>query len=584
MLEGEALEKAIRAVLKQLGVVNTLYIKKIAAQIKRIGELNPSSVNRLVAMSEMNADLGEITEQLRLAIGASNRVIRVIYEQALSEMQNDPRFEAYLSENPDAIRPEAQQRLSQYTQALWQQTAGNLTNYSNTTAVTMRQRYVDTIDRAILATSTGVGSYTETMRDTIRQLGQAGMQITYASGYHRRLDTAVRQNIVDGVNQINKNASVMIGQELGYDAIEISAHARSAPDHEPVQGRVFLLAEFQMMQAGSPFRDVDGRQYPGFKRPIGEWNCRHTPLSFSTKYSKRTWTDEQLQKFIDDNQKGCVINGKHRTLYEAMQMMRDIETQVRREKDTAVAAQAAGDNVLRQECQRNINALVRRYADIAKASGNAEKRQRMTVEGFRAVKAKPTVSERGISGKRAIATEENSVNTEMLKTPEYRAKFQGITGIPAVDQQLYKQAVAQLTHRNGTYGEDLTLINGTTGAVEGRQSQSATENGVDYNASLNKAIERSPEYSLISIHNHGTNNPPTGSDLVANGSRKYKLGVVVTHNGRVFTYRAGEKPFLANSFDSRVDKLRGKGYNEFDAIVEALNQYKAEYGIEWSER
>lgn len=390
MLEGEALEKAIRAVLKQLGVVNTLYIKKIAAQIKRIGELNPSSVNRLVAMSEMNADLGEITEQLRLAIGASNRVIRVIYEQALSEMQNDPRFEAYLSENPDAIRPEAQQRLSQYTQALWQQTAGNLTNYSNTTAVTMRQRYIDAIDRAILATSTGVGSYTETMRDTIRQLGQAGMQITYASGYHRRLDTAVRQNIVDGVNQINKNASVMIGQELGYDAIEISAHARSAPDHEPVQGRVFLLAEFQMMQAGSPFRDVDGRQYPGFKRPIGEWNCRHTPLSFSTKYSKRTWTDEQLQKFIDDNKNGCVINGKRRTLYEAMQMMRDIETQVRREKDTAVAAQAAGDNVLRQECQRNINALVRRYADIAKASGNAEKRQRMTVEGFRAVKVPPS--------------------------------------------------------------------------------------------------------------------------------------------------------------------------------------------------
>lgn len=70
-----------------------------------------------------------------------------------------------------------------------------------------------------------------------------------------------------------------------------------------------------------------------------------------------------------------------------MQMMRDIETQVRREKDTAIAAQAAGDDALRQECQRNINALVKRYSEISKASGNAEKRERMTVEGFRAVKA-----------------------------------------------------------------------------------------------------------------------------------------------------------------------------------------------------
>ena len=83
MLEGPALEKAIQAVLKQLGAVNTAYIKKVAAQIKKIGELNPSSVNRLVAMSEMNADLGEITEQLRLALGVSSRVVRLIFERAM---------------------------------------------------------------------------------------------------------------------------------------------------------------------------------------------------------------------------------------------------------------------------------------------------------------------------------------------------------------------------------------------------------------------------------------------------------------------------------------------------------------------
>ena len=231
------------------------------------------------------------------------------------------------------------------------------------------------------------------MRDTIKQIGRAGMQVQYESGYHRRLDTAVRQNIVDGVNQINKGASVMIGEAINeqagrpvYDAIEISAHARSAPDHEPVQGRVFLLSEFQQMQMGNPFRDVNGHLYDGFKRPIGEWNCRHTPFSFSTEWSKPQWTDEQLRQMAEENRKGCTIDGKHRTLYEAMQMMRDIETAVRREKDTAIAAQAAGDDVLRQQCQRNINALVKRYAAVAQASGNAEKRQRMTVEGFKAVR------------------------------------------------------------------------------------------------------------------------------------------------------------------------------------------------------
>lgn len=385
MLDGPELERAIATIMKRLQGVNALYIRKIAAQIKRIGELTPSSVNRLVAMADMGADINEIREQLRLAVGASAKELRDIFQTALTETYNDPRFAAYLEENPDAIQPEAEERITRYASAVYQQTAASMYNLSNTTAITLGYR--NAIDRAVLATSTGVGSYTETMRDTIRQLARAGMQVTYASGYHRRLDTAVRQNIVDAVRQINKQASAMIGEELGYDAVEISAHARSAPDHEPVQGRVFLKADFENMQAGLPFRDVNGHLYEGFKRPISEWNCRHIPLSFSTKYSKPVYTDEQLRRMADENQKGCIINGKHRTLYEASQMMRNIETEVRRQKDTAVAAQAAGDDALRKECQRNINALVRQYAAVAKASGNDEKRQRMTVEGFRAVRA-----------------------------------------------------------------------------------------------------------------------------------------------------------------------------------------------------
>ena len=385
MLDGPELERAIATIMKRLQGVNALYIRKIAAQIKRIGELTPSSVNRLVAMADMGADINEIREQLRLAVGASAKELRDIFQTALTETYNDPRFAAYLEENPDAIQPEAEERITRYASAVYQQTAASMYNLSNTTAITLGYR--NAIDRAVLATSTGVGSYTETMRDTIRQLARAGMQVTYASGYHRRLDTAVRQNIVDAVRQINKQASAMIGEELGYDAVEISAHARSAPDHEPVQGRVFLKADFENMQAGLPFRDVNGHLYEGFKRPISEWNCRHIPLSFSTKYSKPVYTDEQLRRMADENQKGCIINGKHRTLYEASQMMRNIETEVRRQKDTAVAAQAAGDDALRKECQRNINARVRQYAAVAKASGNDEKRQRMTVEGFRAVRA-----------------------------------------------------------------------------------------------------------------------------------------------------------------------------------------------------
>ena len=68
--------------------------------------------------------------------------------------------------------------------------------------------------------------------------------------------------------------------------------------------------------------------------------------------------------------------------------MRKIETEIRREKDAAVAAQQAGDNVLRRECQERINALSREYTAVAAASGVSQRRERMMVEGFRAVKLK----------------------------------------------------------------------------------------------------------------------------------------------------------------------------------------------------
>lgn len=81
-----------------------------------------------------------------------------------------------------------------------------------------------------------------------------------------------------------------------------------------------------------------------------------------------------------------MIDGKHYTTYQASQLMRKIETETRRWKDTAVMAQIAGDDTLRRECQAHINALAAKYGQIASVSGITAQRDRMTVQGFKAVK------------------------------------------------------------------------------------------------------------------------------------------------------------------------------------------------------
>lgn len=383
MLTEKELNEAIKKIVNRLGEVNRLYIKKIAAQLLKIGELNATSINRIIVMTEMNADIQEISRELAQATAMNIRDIYAIYNAALNDSYTDPRFKAALQSNP--VPPEQNARLTQLAQNVSTQTAQTMMNLSNTTAIL--PTYKDAVDRAIMATSTGLTSYTEAARDIIRDIGYNGLQVQYESGYHRRLDSAVRQNIIDGVNQINQNASLAMGEILGYDGVEISAHANSAPDHEPVQGRIFLKSEFEKMQAGQDFYDVNGRHYAGFRRPIGEWNCMHIAMSFSTQHSVPRYTDAQLQKLKDDNARGCYIGDKHYTIYEARQLMRQLETKIRREKDAANAARLNGNDMdARRAHQKTINALSKQYYAVAQTAGLKPRGERTSVEGFKMVK------------------------------------------------------------------------------------------------------------------------------------------------------------------------------------------------------
>ena len=385
MLTVEELEKMISKMLNRIDALNTVYIQRIAAQIKRIGTLIPSSVSRLVEMAEMGANVADINEQLAVATALNFRDLQTVYKGIMQNTYVDPRFAQFITpDNP--VPQDAKNRIARYTLAVTRQTQNTMVNLSNTTAIS--QPYQEAIDKAIMAVGSGVTDYKSAMRDTVRELGYGGMQVQYASGFKRRLDSAVRQNILDGANQIQQQSSLMLGEAMGYDAIELSAHARSAPDHEPVQGRVFLREQFDLMQSGASFVDVDGNQYSGFRRPIGEWNCMHIAMSFDTRRSVRRYTPEQLDAFKQANNAGCNINGKHYTTYQAVQLMRRLETAVRRQKDAAIAAQAAGDDTLRQDCQRKINALAAEYSQVAKAAGITPRKDRIAVEGFRAVKVK----------------------------------------------------------------------------------------------------------------------------------------------------------------------------------------------------
>lgn len=361
--------------------VEQAYIRKVAEQVRTIGELNASSINRLVIMATLISDTAEISQRLQQALRITYDELIDLYEQAADEISHDPRFDTFLG--PALTEPD-KEMFAQLARSVSNQTYGLMSNLSNTTVADERFRRV--VDQAILAATSGTGSYTEAMRDAIKKLGSEGLQVQYESGYHRNLQTAVRSLIVSGTAQIEQEAADILAEREGCDAKEISVHACPAPDHAPVQGHVFLNEEFERMQSGQDFVDLDGQHFEGFRRPIGEWNCMHMAMGFHTAYSKPMYTKEALQQILDKNEEGFEWNGKHYTTYQGNQMMRRIETAIRKQKSIANAARVSGDEELQAVSQRTIDGLGGRYMSLSKASGLRPKPDRMNVSSFRRYK------------------------------------------------------------------------------------------------------------------------------------------------------------------------------------------------------
>ena len=385
MLTDKQIADALALIDSRYHDVITKYLQKVGKTINEIGHLNQSSINLLVQLRRMGVDVQTIERELQKVTKLTQRDIKALFRKAAQEANTDARF-SYVSKGvePDNIRWEA------LVENIWQQTAGAMDNLANSTVIT--DGYRSAIDDAVQAVTMGASDYNSAIRDAVKRIGREGLQVEYESTYvtadgqlkhrRRRLDSAVRQNVLDGIRQVQQKAQELIGEEIGADGVDITAHPNSAPDHEPVQGRRFDMANFQRMQSGLDFEDVDGKHYAGFERPITQWRCRHLIFYIILGVTRRMYTDEQLKSWETANQKGCVIDGKEYTGYEATQLMRNIETEIRRQKDTAVLAKASGDDMLRRECQSNINKLTRKYDQVAEAAGLRKQMQKTRVEEY----------------------------------------------------------------------------------------------------------------------------------------------------------------------------------------------------------
>lgn len=194
------------------------------------------------------------------------------------------------------------------------------------------------------------------------------------------------------------------------------------------------------------------------------------------------------------------------------------------------------------------------------------------------------LNEHGYYGETPQSYGTNKVNWEYIKSKEYKEKFDKISDNKELNNAIYEAAIKSLQYNDGKYMESLYIFNKDGTIFEHTEGVIINET---YNPKeLTEKVTSQKPYSLVALHNHATNNPPSGSDFTSAGYKKYDFGIVACHDGAVYKYTSkNAKSFMYTLVDLKVEKFKRMPYNKNsrEAGEMALKDIAEFYGIEWSE-
>lgn len=374
---------------------NTKTLIKLGETIKLFDGISTSEAYILAQKLKFGTDIDDLLEELSKISGKSVKEVEKLLDKVAEENVNFS--EAYFkAKNKEFIDYKHNQELQDLVGALKRSETDNFINLSKSRNIgfvlkdnkghiyfkPLKRVYNDLIDEAILNVSTGVQDYQSAMRNTLNQLADSGVKIheeniQYKSGYNRRIDSAVRQNILDSVRTTNIKIQEKVGEKFGADGVEISAHSPCAEDHLPYQGRQFTNKKFKMIQE----EELD--------RPIGTgYNCKHFVFSIVLGVNRPEYTQKQLDRMEKESRKKMKYEGKKYTKYEATQMQRRIETEIRKQKDRQIIARASGDKEEIANAQEKITILTNKYKDFSEKADLKTYKEKLSVVGYKRVKTK----------------------------------------------------------------------------------------------------------------------------------------------------------------------------------------------------
>lgn len=346
-------------------------IRDIARRVREAGQLTSTAAYQIWRVQRLGLSRRQIEKMLRRELKVSHKRLRELLTQSAKvgydfDVSRLPREAVPFRENTV---------LQQLVAAAVKLARKDFTNLTQTLglvapdgkAYPLRKAYWKITDFAFQQVITGAADYQTAIRQATQKLADYGLRsIDYQSGVHTSLEAAVRRNIMGGLGLMQEEISQQNFDLLGADGWEISAHAASAPDHEPIQGRQYSDAEYRKLN-------------DSLARRIGTLNCGHAAFPILLGVSIPQYTEAELVRLREENAKGVQYEGKHYTLYEATQKQRKLERSIRQQKRRVMAAEETGSQETLTAAKTRLTLLQQRYREFSKAAGLRVQQERVWV-------------------------------------------------------------------------------------------------------------------------------------------------------------------------------------------------------------
>lgn len=357
---------SFRARAEEIAKPITEYLlKEIARRVSEAGELTSTAAYELYKAEQLGAGKKEMKRELKKLLKTADEEIDAFFTKG-AELGYAFDVSRFSGQAVKTAAPLAENRsLRQMAEAAAKTAKEDFTNLTGTLGMVapdgkpypLQKAYQKSMDFAFEQVFTGAADYNTAIREAVKNLADKGIRtIDYRSGIHTGLEAAVRRNIMGGLGKMQTAISEKNHDELGADGWEISAHAASAPDHEPIQGKQYTDAEYKKLNES-------------LHRHIGELNCGHAAFPVLLGVNEPQYTPQELEKMQKQNAEGITYEGRHYTMYEATQQQRRLETAIRRQKNRVLTARQVKNHDWEEEASGKLQRLQQEYTKFSKAAG-----------------------------------------------------------------------------------------------------------------------------------------------------------------------------------------------------------------------